>query len=96
MLNLNEKYFTISEPRGRNHQNKFCLRPLKRRFSPWELNHRYAMFCVHLVSLKWFLVTSIQYTSEQTSLGVNAGNDKLERPFRLNLLIFRSGSEKQF
>ena len=37
MLNLNEKYFTISEPRGRNHQNKFCLRPLKRRFSPWEL-----------------------------------------------------------
>ena len=39
MLNLNEKYFTISEPCGRNHQNKFCLRPLKRRFSPWELNY---------------------------------------------------------
>ena len=39
MLNLNEKYFTISERRGRNHQNKFCLRPLKGRFSPWELKH---------------------------------------------------------
>ena len=38
MSNLNEKYFTISERRGRNHQNKFCLRPLKGRFSPWELN----------------------------------------------------------
>ena len=39
MLNLNEKYFTIREPRGRNHQNKFCLRPLKRRFYPWELKN---------------------------------------------------------
>ena len=39
MSNLNEKYFTISERRGRNHQNKFCLRPLKGRFSPWELNY---------------------------------------------------------
>ena len=38
MLNLNEIYFSISERCGRNHQNKFCLRPLKRRFYPWELN----------------------------------------------------------
>ena len=37
MLNLNEKYFSISERCGRNHQNKFCLRPLKGRFYPWEL-----------------------------------------------------------
>ena len=38
MFNLNEKYFFISERCGRNHQNKFCLRPLKRRFYPWELS----------------------------------------------------------
>jgi len=37
MLNLNEEYFSISERCGRNHQNKFCLRPLKGRFYPWEL-----------------------------------------------------------
>ena len=43
MLNLNEKYFSISERCGRNHQNKFCLRPLKGRFTvmghldgPWQ------------------------------------------------------------
>ena len=40
MFNLNEKYFSISERCGRNHQNKFCLRPLKGRFYPWELKHR--------------------------------------------------------
>ena len=38
MFNLNEKYFSISERCGRNHQNKFCLRPLKGRLGPWELN----------------------------------------------------------
>ena len=37
MFNLNEKYFSIGERCGRNHQNKFCLRPLKGRFYPWEL-----------------------------------------------------------
>ena len=37
MFNLNEKYFSISERCGRNHQNKFCLRPLKGRLGPWEL-----------------------------------------------------------
>ena len=40
MFNLNEKYFSISERCGRNHQNKFCLRPLKGRFYPWELNSK--------------------------------------------------------
>ena len=38
MFNLNEKYFSISERCGRNHQNKFCLRPLKGRLGPWELS----------------------------------------------------------
>ena len=38
MFNLNEKYFYISERCGRNHRNKFCLRPLKGRFYPWELS----------------------------------------------------------
>ena len=33
MFNLNEKYFSISERCWRNHQNKFCLRRLKGRFS---------------------------------------------------------------
>ena len=37
MFNLNEKYFSISERCGRNHQNKFCLRPLKERLGTWEL-----------------------------------------------------------
>ena len=37
MFNLNEKYFSISERCGRNHQNKFCLRLPKRRFCTWEL-----------------------------------------------------------
>ena len=37
MFNLNEKYFSISERCGRNHQNKFCLRPPKRRLCTWEL-----------------------------------------------------------
>ena len=37
MLNLNEKYFSISERCERNHQNKFCLRPPKRRLYPREL-----------------------------------------------------------
>ena len=36
-LNLNEKYFSISDRCGRNHENKFCLRPLKGRLGPWEL-----------------------------------------------------------
>ena len=40
MFNLNEKYFSISERCGRNHQNKFCLRLPKRRFCTWELNTR--------------------------------------------------------
>ena len=38
MFNLNEKYFSISERCGRNHQNKFCLRPPKRRLCTWELS----------------------------------------------------------
>ena len=38
MFNLNEKYVSISERCGRNHQNKFCLRPLKGRLGPWELS----------------------------------------------------------
>ena len=38
MFNLNEKYFSISERCGRNHQNKFCLRLPKRRFCTWELS----------------------------------------------------------
>ena len=37
MFNLNEKYFSISERCGRNHQNKFCLRPLKWTNVPGEL-----------------------------------------------------------
>ena len=38
MFNLNEKYFSISERCGRNHQNKFCLRSPKRRLCTWELS----------------------------------------------------------
>ena len=38
MFNLNEKYFSISERCGRNHQNNFCLRLLKRRLCTWELS----------------------------------------------------------
>ena len=38
MFNLNEKYFSISERCGRNHQNKFCLRPLKWTNVPGELS----------------------------------------------------------
>ena len=41
MFNLNEKYFSISERCGRNHQNKFCLRPLKWTNVPGELNRRF-------------------------------------------------------
>ena len=41
MFNLNEKYFSISERCGRNHQNKFCLRPLKWTNVPGELSHRH-------------------------------------------------------
>ena len=44
MLNLNEKYFSISERCGRNHQNKFCLRPLKGRLGPWELKPKKSDF----------------------------------------------------
>ena len=44
MFNLNEKYFSISERCGRNHQNKFCLRPLKGRLGPWELNRLNLIF----------------------------------------------------
>ena len=43
MFNLNEKYFSISVRCGRNHQNKFCLRPLKGRLSPWELSSTFAL-----------------------------------------------------
>ena len=38
MFNLNEKYFSISERCGRNHQNKFCLCLLKWTNVPGELN----------------------------------------------------------
>ena len=44
MFNLNGKYFSISERYGRNHQNKFCLSPPKRRLCPWELNTFYSDF----------------------------------------------------
>ena len=37
MFNLNEKYFSISERCGRNHQNKFLFTSPKETFSPWEL-----------------------------------------------------------
>ena len=46
MSNLNEKYFTISERCGRNHQNKFCLRPLKGRLGPWEFINYSKIFYV--------------------------------------------------
>ena len=52
MLNLNEKYFTISERRRRNDQNKFCLRPLKGRVSPWELTNIYVFSNKGLVNFK--------------------------------------------
>ena len=35
---MNEKYFSISKRCGRNHQNKFCLRPLKWTNVPGELS----------------------------------------------------------
>ena len=54
MFNLNEKYFSISERCGRNDQNKFCIRPLKGRFYPWELtgicSGNFIIFCEFL----WF------------------------------------------
>ena len=50
MFNLNEKYFSISERCGRNHQNKFCLRPSKRRLCTWELK----LFKLYYLWLMWW------------------------------------------
>ena len=64
MFNLNEKYFSISERCGRNHQNKFCLRPPKRRLCTWELNqitwYLWVLMSVVLRSSVWWWRRSIQ------------------------------------
>ena len=44
MFNSNEKYFSISERCGRNHQIKFCLRPPKRHLCTWELCYETLIF----------------------------------------------------
>ena len=48
MLNLNVKYFSISERCGRNHQNKFLFTSPQGTIFPWELKPVRDELFIHL------------------------------------------------
>ena len=89
MFNLNEKNFPIGERCGRNNQNKFCLRLLRRRFSPWELKRKSKIFeknakfsiCLHVKGHGGIAVSPFEIT-KGFELGVGHKGDTIAYPYK--------------